>query len=272
MFENTLPPDRIPDMVMPAIFQQWFFVAMCIPVLIALYFSLRYWRRTGSPLGVLFLLGGAFSYLNEPIVDVLGKCWWPPIGNWTFMEVFGVHLPMFGIPVYMWYMGGQAFLAYRLIEKGISMRGLYVLYAFAFITDLALELPAVNMGVYTYYGLTQPLVFFKFPLWWPFVNALMPIMMGAVIYRLKPLLVGVKSLLIIPLMWMLGAAVNGLVAAPVWIALNTDVGPGVTHLAALFTIGLGMMTCYGIGLLVAVDSPDLSIGDKRIVAPVKMVR
>ena len=59
-------------------------------------------------------------------------------------------------------------------------------------------------------------------------------------------------------MWMLGAAVNGLVGAPVWVALNTDVGLFVTHLAALMTLGLGVMVCYGVGLLVATDAPELS--------------
>lgn len=257
VFGNELPAERIPDMVMPAFFQQWFFIVMCVPVLVALVFALRYWRRTGSPLGVLFLLGGAWTYFNEPIVDVLGKCWHPPIGNWVFMVIFDVHLPMFGIPVYMWYMGGQAFLSFRQMENGIRMRGLLALYAFGWITDVAFETVAVNIGVYTYYGATQPLVFFGFPLWWPFVNALMPMMMAAVVLRLRPLLTGVRCLLVIPLMWMLGAAVNGLVGAPMWVALHTDVGLGATHLAALMTIGLGLMVCYGIGLLVARDAPKL---------------
>ncbi|MDB5971507.1 MAG: hypothetical protein JWQ90_3957 [Hydrocarboniphaga sp.] len=255
IFGNALAAEPPYDMVMPALGQSWFFVAMCVPVVVALFFALRYWRSSGSPIGLLFLLGGAWTYFNEPIVDTLGKCWHPAFGIWTYAVIFGIHLPMFGMPVYMWYMGGQAFLAYRLYEKGISMRGLFLVYLLFMLTDCAFEIPALNLGLYVYYGDTQPLVFMNFPLWWPFVNSLMPMMMAAVVFRLDSLLLGPRRLLVIPLMWMLGAATNGLVGAPVWVAIHADVGIATTHLAALITICCGLMVCYAIGLLVAENAP-----------------
>lgn len=204
-------------------------------------------------MGFLFLLGGLLCTLNEPIVDALGKCWFPAVGSDVFIKAWGVSVPMFALPVYFWYMGGQAFLAYRLFERGVNTRGVFSLYVLGAVTNMCLEIPALQFDLYTYYG-NQPFVLAKFPMWWVFVNALMPMMMAAVIYRLEFLLIGVRRLLVIPLVWMLGAATNGLVGAPVWVALNSDASALVTHLAALCSLGMGLMTCYGISLLVAKDA------------------
>jgi hypothetical protein len=241
-------------MVMPSLGQTWMFWLNMVPVAIALLFALLYWRRTGSALGLLFLLGGTLTAFNEPIVDALGKCWFAPVDSWIFIKAWGVSVAMFALPVYAWYMGGQAFLAYHVYSKGITMKGMFGLYALGAITNMVLEMPALHFGLYTYFG-NQPLVIAKFPVWWTFCNALMPMVMAAVVFRLDSLLQGIRRLLVIPLMWMLGAATNGLVAAPVWVALNSDASLVVTHITALITLGMGILVCYGIGLMVAIDAP-----------------
>ena len=45
----------------------------------ALY-CIRDWRRTGSALGLVLLVGGALAYLNEPIDDILGLVHHPRTG------------------------------------------------------------------------------------------------------------------------------------------------------------------------------------------------
>src|SRR5690606_2222866 len=95
----------------------------------------------------------------------------------------------------------------------------------------------------------------RLPLWWPCVNALMPMVMAAGVLRFEHALTGVRKLLVIPMCWMLGAATNGLVGAPTWVALHTDgVSSAVTHAAALVTLGMGIMVCYSLSLLVGCDA------------------
>jgi hypothetical protein len=129
-----------------------------------------------------------------------------------------------------------------------------LLYAFCAITDVIMEVPAIQAGSYTYYG-NQPFVFFKFPLWWAIPNSLMPMIMGGVMFKLEPMLQGAKRLLAIPMLWMIGPAANGLVAAPVWLALHLPGdNTGLSLAAGFISLGMGMLACYGLGLMVAKDS------------------
>jgi hypothetical protein len=227
-------------------------------VLVVLVVALRYWRIQGSSVGIWFLLGGALTTLNEPIVDVLGKCWFPAIDSWVLIKAWGVSIPAHMLPVYIWFVGGQAFLSYQFYSKGITQKRVFRLYAIYALVNIALEIPGLNTAspMYSYYG-NQPLVIANFPLWWTFCNALMPMAMGAIVFRLDPILQGMRQTLIIPLAWMTAAATNGLIAAPVWLALNMEGSSLVlTHAAALLSLGMGLMVCYGVCLLVAVDASE----------------
>lgn len=257
---NKLPLLPPIEMSMPALGQSWMFYINLGIVLLFLIWALHYWRNRGSPIGVLFLLGGALTALNEPIVDELGKCWWPADNEWVLIRAFGVAVPMFAVPVYAWFMGGQAFLSYQIYRKGVSTRGLFWMYFAGVIVNNLLEEPAMYFGLYSYYG-EQPFVLSRLPLWWPCVNALMPMVMAAGVLRFEHALPGLRKLLIIPMCWMLGAATNGLVGAPTWVALHTEgVTSLVTHAAALVTLGMGLLVCYGLGLLVASDAPPKIVG------------
>lgn len=251
---DTLPATAPVDMVMPPLAQQWMIYLNWIPVVIILVLALRHWKTRGSPIGVLFLLGGALTTLNEPVVDILGKCWFPALGSQVLFTAWGVSIPTYMVLVYAWYVGGQAFLAYRLYEKGITVKGVFGLYATLAAVNVVLEVPGLQVPMYSYYG-NQPLVVFGFPLWWTFCNALMPLMMAGIVFRLEPVLRGLRQLLVIPLTWMVAAATNGLVAAPVWLALNSGGGLGLAHGAALLSLGMGIMVCYGVSLMVAIDAP-----------------
>lgn len=253
MMTSTLPATAPVDMVMPALAQTWMIYLNWIPVAIILFFALRHWQRSGSPIGVLFMLGGALTTLNEPVVDVLGKVWFPAIGSRALITAWGVSIPTYMLLVYAWYVGGQAFLAYRLYEKGISVKGVFRLYAALAVVNIALEMPGLQVPMYSYYG-NQPLVVFKFPLWWTFTNALMPMLLAGVAFRFAPLLQGIRALLVIPLCWMVAAATNGLIAAPVWLALNSGASLEVAHLAALVSFCMGLMVCYGLSQTVASDA------------------
>src|SRR5579859_4627115 len=166
---NPLPMTAPVEMVMPQAPQLWMNILNWGLVAVVLVVALNHWRKRGSAIGIWLVLGGALTTLNEPIVDVLGKCWFPAIGSQVLLKAWGVSIPIYMVPVYAWYVGGQAFLAYHLYEKGLSRRGLFGLYAAFAVVNMFLEIPGLNLPVpmYSYYG-NQPLLLFRFPLWWIF--------------------------------------------------------------------------------------------------------
>ena len=257
--QSTLPATAPVALVMPPDAQLWMNILNWGFVAVVLIFALNHWRRNGSTIGIWFLLGGALVTLNEPIVDILGKCWFPAIGSWVFIKAWGVSVPIHMVPVYMWYVGGQAFLSYRLYEKGITQRRVFGLYALFGVMNILLEVPGLNLAapMYSYFG-NQPLVFMKFPLWWMFCNALMPMMMAGVVFHFDALLQGTRRVLVVPIAWMAAAATNALVAAPIWVALNAEASTMALALAAsVVSLGMGLLVCYGLSVTVATDAPRL---------------
>ncbi|MDI3258133.1 MAG: hypothetical protein QJR02_00185 [Sinobacteraceae bacterium] len=266
---SSLPATAPVEMMVPQAAQLWMNILNWGLVVVVVLLVLNDWRRQGSSVGVWLVLGGALTTLNEPIVDVLGKCWFPAIGSMVLLKAWGVSVPTYMVPVYAWYVGGQAFLAYRLYRKGLSRRGVFGLYAAFAAVNVLLEMPGLNLPqpLYSYYG-DQPLVVLRFPLWWTFCNALMPMMIAGVAYIGEPLLQGARRLLLVPLVWMTAAATNALVAAPIWVALNAE-GTNLawTHLAAAVSFGMGLMVCYGLSQAVASDAEPWTGRHRPVPAP-----
>jgi len=252
----TLPLTAPIDMVMPAAAQLWMAILNWSLVGVMAIVALQFWRQSGSPIGLFFIGGGALTSFNEPIVDILGKCWFPAIGTHPLLVAWGVKVPSYMPAVYAWYVGGQALIAYRIFRRSISTRGVFLLYAAFAAVNVGLEVPGLNLGqpMYSYFG-NQPFVIAKFPLWWTFVNALMPLVMASVALAAANALAGWRQILVVPLSWMLAAATNGAVAAPVWVALNMkNSTPALTSAAGIVSLGMGLLVCYGLTLLVAKDA------------------
>lgn len=73
-----------------------FTVYQAIPILVIGFLAVRAARRERDALPVLFLVGGALCVLIEPIVDVLGLCYFPVEGQrWTLVQAFDRHVPLF---------------------------------------------------------------------------------------------------------------------------------------------------------------------------------
>lgn len=250
---STLPLVAPVGMVMPAAAQFWMTVINWSLVAIMAVVAVKFWRESGSPIGLLFLAGGALTSLDEPIVDVLGKCWFPAIGSHSFLSAWGLTIPSYMPAVYSWYVGGQTLIAYWLFGRGITRRGVFLLYAGFAVVNIALEMPGLNLvhPMYSYFG-HQPFVIARFPLWWTFVNAMMPLTVAGLAFRLAAVLTGWRQIVIVPLCWMTACATNGAIGAPVWVALNLrNSTPVVTSAAALVSLGMGLLVGYGVSLLVA---------------------
>jgi len=233
--------------------QDVFSIAQFVVCGVMFLFAFRELARGKGPIFLWCLLGGFIAVIWEPIVDVLGQCWLPSRGqHWEAFTLLNRHIPLMMPFVYSWFVGGQAYLFYRLFERGIDRRRLFQLWGVVFLVNIALESPGIATDVYTYYG-KQPLDLWGFPLWWGLVNPLMPMIAATMIFRLKPYLTNAWALaaaciVIIP---SADGVANAFAAWPVIAALNTDVGYAGTWIASAITFGLCAFTVWIIGLLVA---------------------
>ncbi len=150
---------------------------------------------------------------------------------------------------YFWYVGGLAVYVFARLRRGASVREIWLTYLVIALMDFFLEYPVNHMGMQVYYG-RQPFLFLQMPMWFPVVNALMPILSGAAAFALVSRLAGLKGLLGAAIPPIAGGMANGGCAWPVWVALNSEVGSVLTHLAALLSLALACSVVWCVTILV----------------------
>lgn len=252
--------------------QDVFSIAQIVVFAVMVVFAVRELARGKGPIFLACLAGGAIAVIWEPIVDVLGQCWLPSRGqHWEAFTLLGRHVPLMMPFVYSWFVGGQGYLFYRIFDRGIDRRRLFQLYALVVLVNIALESPGILANVYTYYG-KQPMDIWGFPLWWGIINPLMPMIAGAAIYKLKPLLTMPQLIVaVIAIIPCADGAANAIVGWPVIAALNTNVGYAGTWVASFITLGLGLSVAWVVSLLVArpttVGAPAVEAAPRPISSP-----
>jgi len=253
---------------MPKTAETIFNVFIFIPLGIALAIAVRQILGGRGPLLLFCVIGGGFAAFFEPIVDVLGMCYLKEVDALGTFTALDRTMPLYICFVYPWYVGGLGYLAYKLFERGVTVRAMFALWALDALVDVALETPGILAGTYLYYG-HQPLNPWGFPLWWAFVNPLMPMITGALIYLVRPhLKTAWQLLVVVPLIPMGDGLANAASGWPMWIALNQDdVSYVWTHLAALATLGLSLLTVWLISLVVA--RPATELADETLMQKLK---
>ncbi|TAM69801.1 hypothetical protein [Mycobacterium sp.] len=246
----TIPQPPV-DAVMPKTAETIFNIFIFIPLGIALALALRKLFKGQGPLLLYCILGGALAASFEPVVDVLGLVFLKEQGALGTFTILDRTMPLYICFVYPWYVGGLGYLAYKLFKRGVTMRDLFLLWASDFLVDIFLESPGILAGTYLYYG-HQPFNLWGFPLWWGFVNPVMPMVAGALIFHIRPHLNTTwKLLAVIPCVPMADGIANGATAWPMWAALNQpDVSYVWTYLASFVTLGLALFSVWIIGLSV----------------------
>jgi hypothetical protein len=242
-----VPPAML-DLVMPGS-QVMFTYAGYGFCVVTLLVVISYSQRRRALLPLALLAGGGTLVLSEPIVDVLGKCWFPEVQQWSAFNALGRSIPQFLVTSYIWYVGGLGVYVFVRLKRGASIREIWLTYLVISLMDFFLEYPVNHMGMQVYYG-RQPFVLLEMPMWFPVVNALMPILSGAAAFALESHLTGAKGLLGVVIPPIAGGAANGGCAWPVWVALNSDVGRGVTCIAALLSLGLACSVIWCVTILV----------------------
>ena len=250
------------DMITPEGPQTLFLIFTHIPMVVFLIFAILNIMTRNDGALLAFLAGGAIAIFLEPIVDVLGFCYFPSKGQWTGLRAFERDIPIYMWAVYSWFVGGQGYLFYpRFRDRQCTKGRLWKLYGLLIVVNAVLELPGLLMGVYTYYG-HQPFAVFGFPLWWPAVNAIMPITAGLAASVLVPHATAFGKLIILPLPAMADGAVNGAIAWPVWVSLSWDAGYSATYPAAGFSILLAVFFIWSITTQLPEELPHTAKGKR----------
>ena len=240
---------------MPKTAETIFNIFIFIPLGIALAIAVRHLIKGKGPLLLYCIIGGALAATMEPVVDVLGLVYLKEEGALGTFTILDRTMPLYICFVYPWYVGGLGYLAYRLFQYGVTTRMLFAIWAADAVIDVFLESPGILAGTYLYYG-NQPFDIWGFPLWWGFVNPVMPMLAGALIYKLKPHFDKPwKLAAAIPIIPMADGIANGATAWPMWATLNqTDVSYVWTYLGAFATLGLSLFCVWIISLAVAVPT------------------
>lgn len=243
----TAVPPSVTASVMPAGWQTAFTAAMILPTVALVVVAARYQRRHRDAVPLLCLLGGAFACLVEPLVDVLGFCWYPRHGQWALMTVMGRETPILVLPGYLWFMGGFAAVTYVVLRLGADARDVRRLYAAFIAINAVVELPGVHTHVYLYYG-HQPMRIVGWPAWWGFVNAAVGILSGCIIHALRARNLGraPTAVAVVVLVPMVDAGINAgagwplfsALASPGWSAVVDQVAGVVTCLLAIIAVVL----------------------------------
>ena len=188
-FNLPAPPE---DNTFPQTAQDVANVVVGVLVAAFVVYALLEWRAGRGPLALVLLVGGSISYLNEPMLDVLGPLWHPRIGQDVAIETFGP-APLWGLGIYTVFFGGGTYVMYRLIDHGITRRQLWIGVACFWAVNLAVELPLLGAGLYTYYGYdTPPMMVGGLPLFWLVINAGAPIAAACLLLAVPKLFEGWK--------------------------------------------------------------------------------
>jgi hypothetical protein len=194
--------------------------------------------RRRLPTLALLLVGGAISYFNEPIDDVLGLVWHPVVGQWTVLDTFS-RVPLWGLGIYIVFFGGMPYLILQSLRRGMTRRQLWGWVGVLAVVDVAVELPVLASGIYSYYG-DAPLQIGGFPVYWIVINAVGPLALAVLLLAAGDAFTGWRALYLLFLPMIFDAAGSVAIGWPIFSALNAHAAAPVRWLAAALTIAIGL--------------------------------
>ncbi len=215
-------------------------VAMAVLVAGFTVYAVREIVRSRSITLALLLVGGAISYFNEPIDDVLGLVWHPVVGQWTAVDTFA-RVPLWGLGIYIVFFGGMPYVILQSLRRGVTRRQLWGWVGVLAVVDVAVELPVLASGIYRYYG-DAPMQIGGFPVYWIVINAVGPLALAVLLLATGETFSGWRALYLLFVPMMCDAAGSVAVGWPIFSALNAYASAPVRWLAAALTIAIGLAT------------------------------
>ncbi len=239
----------------------WLVVICCVFLVVGLYYAIRDWRRTGLPIAVLLILGGAVTNLAEPFVNIAGDCWYPRVGNFffqsTLFEIMSRNMPFWLIFPYIGYFGVLMMCLYFAFRRGASTRTMWLWFIVPVLADIVLEecLMGLSDHLYIYYG-NQPLRLHVFPLWWTVPNTMGIYLSAVVMTVFTPLLKKWRVVFALFSTLLCYLAATGLVSVPSIYVINSDYPAWGTQLGGILTFLIAALAVHGCTRLIAADSPN----------------
>jgi hypothetical protein len=198
---------------------------------------------------MLVLIGGALgAVFFEGAVDRAGELWYAVPGQWRMIDLFGTHVPLWVMPVYLWFAGGFALLIILQIRNGAPPSTYLKIGGALVLADLMLEVPIIRIAkLYVYYGHNQPLFqhsWFPLPAWYITTNVFF-VMLPALLVLTVMSTERRHIEWTIPFVMLAACYMSyGSVAWPVIAALQNDVAKTGATFAALLSMTLGAIAIY----------------------------
>ena len=177
-----LPTDAPLEMRSPEAAYTTFYALFALSTALTVgWLALRARReRTWQPLAAM--LGGlAVGAVVPPVYNALTKVWFPSNIPVPFVEAFGMQDPLFDVLGYAVFIGFGGYVLLTQLRAGHGARAVYLTFLWWGVADLLLEIPFLEWGMYQYYG-DQPFEIAGFPLHWVFLNGLVPVLAGGLMY------------------------------------------------------------------------------------------
>lgn len=223
-----------------------------ILVFLSLCYTLWVWKKRGTPLYFLILLGGSVCILIEPWLDLISQIWFPSDG-WIVFEAYGRPMPLWGLFAYTLFFGTQTFAILELLHRGVSRGKFWLGLVGVWIFNIALEVTVLSTDLYFYYGY-QPLRVGDFPAVWLVLNCVGVALAVAIFMRFRDFFTGPRVLLaavVAPVCQLAGLWLG----IPHFMALNSDVSAVVKTVASAVSILIGLLVLDAIIRVIAHGTP-----------------
>jgi hypothetical protein len=222
-------------------------------VLLSLGYTLVVWRRQGTPLYFLILLGGCIAILNEPALDLISQIYFPREGGWKIFEAYGRPMPLWAVFSYTVFFGTQTFAVLELLRHGISRAKFWLGLIGVWIFNLALEVPVLRTELYFYVGY-QPLRIIDFPAVWLVLNSVGVGLAVAIFLRFRDFFTGPRVLVAVAVPAVCQVAALWL-GTPHFLLLNSDQSHVVKILASALSIVIGLFVLDAIARVICRGTP-----------------
>jgi hypothetical protein len=221
-------------------------VVLGTALLLLIMYSVVEWWRTGRPTLCLCLIGGAVASLVEPLWDQMGRLFIYEHGVGAgYVTVAERVLPYWLIAPYSIFVGGTAYLVYRIARDERPRIYFYGAVGATIALNLLFEIPLTHARLYVYFG-EQAFSPTGFPAAWAFMN-LGGVLSGLALAKAPQVFSGVGSVLITPLVTMSFVAWEMGVGWPVYVVNSSTTAAGPVYLAASAAISTSIALIYIIG-------------------------
>ena len=216
--------------------------------------ALYVWLKKKNDIPILLCIGGLICSLIEPMLDNLGHLWWPTnLPGPAFMG-YELSVPWLIPPCYVFFISMTGYWAYLQMKKGLTIKGVFLVWLLIASTDLIMEMPGTALGAYVYYG-DASFKIFGFPMAWGWLNGTAMLATGALLYVVEPHLKGMKRLYLALVTVCAMTAAYGVTAWPYFMSLNWDGLPWIaTRVLTIVSLLLCLLLVRFIAAAVAKDS------------------